>query len=70
MQRLFLTVPALLLIFGCVTNISVVDAKREGAAIEFLRGVYAGDSSVVDRLAAPGIVVSYPIFRGSNRLRD
>lgn len=62
MRRLFLIVPALLSIFGCAANVSVVDAKREDTAIEFLRGIYTGDSSVVDRLAAPGIVVSYPIF--------
>ena len=62
MRRLFLIVPALSLRFGCATNTSVVDAKREDAAIEFLRGIYSGDSSVVDRLAAPDIVVSYPIF--------
>jgi hypothetical protein len=62
MRRLFLIVPALIPIFGCATNSSVADAKREDAAIEFLRGIYTGDSSVVDRLAAPGIVVSYPIF--------
>ena len=38
------------------------DAKRKKLAVEFLRGVYTGDSSVVDQIAAPDIVVSYPIF--------
>jgi steroid delta-isomerase-like uncharacterized protein len=38
------------------------EAKRKKLAIEFLRGVYTGDPSVVDQIAAPDIVISYPIF--------
>jgi ketosteroid isomerase-like protein len=55
------------------------DAKRKKLAAEFLRGIYTGDSSVVDQIAAPDIVVSYPIFgeifktpviRGREAVRD
>jgi len=55
------------------------DAKRKKLAVEFLRGIYTGDPSVVDRIAAPDIVVSYPIFaeifkapaiRGREAVRD
>jgi steroid delta-isomerase-like uncharacterized protein len=54
-------------------------ARRKGLAVEFLRGFYVGDPSVVDRIAAPDIVVSYPIFdelfetpaiRGRDAVRD
>ena len=55
------------------------DAKRKRLAVDFLRGIYAGDPSVVDNIAAPDIVVSYPIFgeifkkpaiRGREAVRD
>lgn len=36
--------------------------ERKQLAVDFLRGIYTGDSSVVDQIAAPDIVVSYPIF--------
>ena len=62
MLRLLLIVPVLLPMLGCDADTSVIDTKREDAAIEFLRGMYTGDLSVIDRLAAPDIVVSYPIF--------
>ena len=54
-------------------------AKRKSLAIDFLRGIYTGDSSVVDQIAASDIVVSYPIFtdvfntpviRGRDAVRD
>lgn len=54
-------------------------AKRKRLAVEFLRGIYTGDPSVVDDIAAPDIVVSYPIFgeifkkpaiRGREAVRD
>jgi len=38
-------------------------AKRKRLAVEFLRGIYTGNPSVVEKLAAPNIVISYPIFR-------
>jgi ketosteroid isomerase-like protein len=55
------------------------DAKRKKLAVEFLRGIYTGDPAVVDQIAAPDIVVSYPIFgeifktpviRGREAVRD
>lgn len=55
------------------------DAKRKTLAVDFLRGIYTGDPSVVDQIAAPDIVVSYPIFdeifktpaiRGRDAVRD
>ena len=55
------------------------DAKRKRLAVEFLRGIYTGNPSVVDEIAAPDIVVSYPIFgeifkkptiRGREAVRD
>jgi len=54
-------------------------AKRKSLAVSFLRGIYTGDPSVVDQIAAPDIVVSYPIFgdifetpaiRGRDAVRD
>ena len=56
-----------------------VTAKRKDLAVDFLRGIYTGDPSVVDQIAAPDIVVSYPIFnevfktpvvRGRDAVRD
>ena len=35
---------------------------RERIAIAFLEGLYAGDTSVVDRYAGDDIVISYPVF--------
>lgn len=55
------------------------DAKRKKLAVDFLRGIYTGDPSVVDQIAAPDIVVSYPVFneifktptiRGRDAVRD
>lgn len=59
--RVFISLMAFLLI-GCNAGEMETGATRERLAIEFLRGLYGGDPSVVDRLAAPEIVVSYPIF--------
>ena len=53
--------------------------KRKNLTVDFLRGIYTGDPSVVDKIAAPDIVVSYPIFeeifktpaiRGRDAVRD
>jgi steroid delta-isomerase-like uncharacterized protein len=38
-------------------------AQRKASAERFFRGVYGGDPSVVDDLAADDIVISYPIFQ-------
>ncbi|TFG51016.1 MAG: DUF4440 domain-containing protein [Gemmatimonadales bacterium] len=38
-------------------------AKRKASAERFFRGMYGGDPSVVDDLAADDIVISYPIFQ-------
>lgn len=39
-----------------------LESERAQLAQRYFRGVYGGDSSVVDELAAKDIVVSYPIF--------
>ncbi len=39
-----------------------VNAERKKLAVEFRCGIHTGDPSVVDRIAAPDIVISYPIF--------
>lgn len=55
------------------------DVRRKKLAVEFLRGIYTGNPTVVDQIAAPDIVVSYPIFaeifktpaiRGTDAVRD
>jgi len=38
-------------------------AKRRHSAERFFRGIYGGDPSVVDDLAADDIVITYPIFK-------
>jgi hypothetical protein len=43
------------------TGVDVI-SERKAVAERFLRGVYGGDPSVVDELAAEEIVVTYPIF--------
>ena len=40
-----------------------MEEKYKAIAEEFFRGVYGGDASVVDSLAAEDIVSSYPIFK-------
>jgi len=37
--------------------------KYKMRAEQFLRGVYGGDPSVVDNLAAEEMVISYPVFK-------
>lgn len=39
-----------------------VAGDRVRSAERFFRGIYSGDPSVVDELASPDIVVTYPIF--------
>lgn len=39
-----------------------MEADYSARAERFIRGVYGGDPSVVDDLAASSIVISYPIF--------
>jgi len=40
-----------------------MSSERKVIAERFMRGVYGGDPSVVDELAAADIVISYPIFQ-------
>lgn len=37
--------------------------ERAETAERFMRGLYGGDAAVVDELASPDVVVSYPIFQ-------
>ena len=76
-SKLFMSIVPLL--FGSYVEVAVAAANHEELAIEFLNGVYGGDPTVVDRLASPDIVVSYPIFeelfaapsiRGRDAVRD
>ena len=60
--------PLLLLVAGCAgagetgDRAASVAPDRTAVAEQFLRGLYGGEPVVVDVLAAPDIVVSYPIF--------
>jgi hypothetical protein len=74
MPRVLHPAPYALLLAGlaCTTSPSPSSARQVAAAATYLRGVYACDSTVVDSLAAPGIVSTYPIFRqayGTSALR-
>ena len=39
-----------------------LESERKALAETFFRGVFGGDSSVVDELSAEDVVVSYPMF--------
>lgn len=59
----WLVIP-LLLVAGCTDDASSVETEeRIAAAKRFLGGVYGGDLPAVEELAAPDIVISYPIFQ-------
>ncbi len=62
MRQLLLSLLMLGFLTACAKDGSEIDATREEIAIEFLNGMYTGNPAVVDTLAAPDIVVSYPIF--------
>lgn len=62
MHRLPFLTAFLFVLIGCEHDRVDVDAERKKLAVEFVRGIYTGDPSVVDKTAAPDIVVSYPIF--------
>lgn len=54
---------ALLLIAGCGSDGASLESERKATAERFLRGLYGGDLSIVDELAADDIVISYPGFQ-------
>lgn len=58
----WIAVPLILLV-SCGSSDTAFRSERKAVAERFFRGVYGGDVSVVDELAAPDIVVSYPIFQ-------
>lgn len=79
MWILLLVMAVLLPLNACSADKSDLEATRKQIAIDFLLGEYSGDLAVVDRLAAPEIVVSYPVFeeifgsasiRGRQAVRD
>jgi hypothetical protein len=55
---------SLLVLFTIVGTSSAADSPDQlrARAERFFRGVYGGDSSVVDELASDRILISYPIF--------
>jgi hypothetical protein len=55
---------SLVVLFTIIGMSSAADSPDElrARAERFFRGVYGGDSSVVDELAADKILISYPIF--------
>jgi len=59
---LLLVIAVLLPLSACIADKSDLEATHKQIALDFLRGEYSGDLAVVDRLAAPEIVVSYPVF--------
>jgi len=59
--RLSLTATLVLLLIGCTRPDGT--QERKAAAQQYFRGVYGCDSSVVDRLCADDIAVSYPVFQ-------
>lgn len=62
MRNLLLVLVLLSFSSGCGVDRVDVNANKEQLAAEFLEGIYTGDTSVVDEIAAPDIVISYPIF--------
>ena len=40
-----------------------MSSKYQAMAEQFLRGLYTGDTSIVENMAAEEIVISYPIFK-------
>jgi PBP1b-binding outer membrane lipoprotein LpoB len=63
MQRYSCIAILLLLLIGCSSERVGTDSERKAVAERFFRGVYGGNPTVVDELAGPDIVVSYPIFQ-------
>lgn len=62
MRKLLLVLVLLSLLSGCDADCVDADANRKQLAAEFLEGIYTGDTSVVNEIAAPDVVISYPIF--------
>lgn len=62
MKKLLLCIVALTGVSACASVEPVRDIERGQRASDFLRGVYGGDTAVVDNYAAPDIVLSYPVF--------
>jgi hypothetical protein len=60
------------LLVGCGGNLQVPTAAHKASAERFIQGVYGGDDSVIQELASPDIVVSYPAFtvRGVEGVRE
>ena len=62
-SRMFAFGAWLLLLSSCRTPGDDIASTRVRLAEQFFRGVYGGDSTVVDELASTDVVVSYPIFQ-------
>jgi hypothetical protein len=60
--RTLSTAIALLVAASPGTEAAPAEQSRESVAERYFRGVYGCQPSVVDELASPDIVVSYPIF--------
>ncbi len=47
---------------GCQNTDSPLKEDYTATAVEFFNGIYGCDSTVVDRLASPDVIITYPIF--------
>jgi hypothetical protein len=57
-----LVVGLMIVVSSCSRPVPDLDEERKALAESFFRGVYGCDASVVDDLASPAVVVSYPVF--------
>ena len=63
MRKTVLLTFLVLLVPVSLTFAGDLRSERVATAEEYLRGIYGGDPSVVDRLTSEDIVVSYPIIQ-------
>jgi len=63
MRTRVLIVLLLMSIAGCSSKRTGVTMQRTVLAQEWFRGVYGADPSVVDRLAADSVLITYPVFK-------
>ena len=72
MRKTILLAAFTLLLIASTSLGADLKSERIATAEEYLRGIYGGDPSVVDRLTSDDIVLSYPIIQsvaGTSSLR-
>ena len=78
-KQILFSLAALLLLLGCGGKSPQVQPDRKAIAERFFRGVYGGNPSIVDELAADSVFITYPVFekfyhtpviRGRNAVRE